>query len=223
MNELLGGDQTQKFTSLYLVGQINIFRKEESNKSELRHSDFLKKVEFEFEDEIRERKISLSSYRQKMPNGGEKDSKMYELNFEQSLQILMSESKFVRKAVIEVLKKQQAQIDALKPKLPTTYKEALLELVRIEEEKEQLLIENDNLNTVLDNLTDWISIIKVAQHNKVSEKVFNWRLLKSKSEELGYIIKKAESVRYGYQNLYHINCFRALYPKFSYSFKDKKK
>lgn len=218
MNELLGGDQTQKFTSLYLVEQINVFRKEESNKSELRHGDFLKKIEKEFEDEINERNISSVEYEDKK---GEL-RKMYELNFEQSLQILMSESKFVRKAVIEVLKRQQQEINALKPKLPVTYKEALLELVRIEEEKEQLLLENNNLNTVLDNLTDWISIIKVAQHNKVSEKVFNWRLLKDKSQELGYVIKKAESPRYGYQNLYHIDCFRSLYPKFSYSFKNKR-
>ena len=219
MNELLGGDQTQKFTSLYLVEQINVFRRQEKEESkELLHKSFLTKIEAEFEDEITEQKILLSEYKDQSG----KRNKMYELNFEQSLQILMSESKFVRKAVIEVLKRQQQEINALKPKLPTTYKEALLELVRIEEEKEQLLIENDNLNTVLDNLTDWISIIKVAQHNKVSEKVFNWRLLKSKSQELGYTIKKAESARYGYQNLYHINCFRALYPKFSYSFKDKK-
>lgn len=218
MNELLGGDQTQKFTSIYLVEQINLFRKEESSKSELRHSDFLKKIEKEFEEEIAERKISFCLITKELEVGSTR-LKVYELNFEQSLQILMSESKFVRKAVIEVLKKQQEQIEALKPKTPITYKEALLELIRIEEEKEQLLLENKNLNTVLDNLTDWISIIKVAQHNKVSESMFNWRSLKSKSDELGYLIKKAESPRFGYQNLYHINCFKALYPRLSYSFK----
>lgn len=218
MNELLGGDQTQKFTSLYLVEQINVFRKQEKeNSKELLHKSFLTKIKMEFEEEITGQKILLSEYKDQSG----KKNKMYELNFEQSLQILMSESKFVRKAVIEVLKRQQQELNNLKPKLPTTYKEALLELVRIEEEKEQLLLENNNLNTVLDNLTDWISIIKVAQHNKVSEKVFNWRLLKDKSQELGYVIKKAESPRYGYQNLYHIDCFRALYPSLSYSFKSK--
>ena len=107
----------------------------------------------------------------------------------------------------------------LKKSLPQTYKEALLELIRKEEEKEALLIENSNLNTVLDNLTDWVSIVKVCQHNKIKENTINWRILKLKSELLGYAIKKAESPRYGFQNLYHIDCFRACYPTLNYSFK----
>jgi phage anti-repressor protein len=91
----------------------------------------------------------------------------------------------------------------------------------IEEQKEKqlLLTKTENLETVLDNLLEWVSIIKVAQFNKVNEKAFNWRLLKAKSEELGYVIKKAESPRYGFQNLYHVDCFKAVYPMFNYNFK----
>lgn len=91
----------------------------------------------------------------------------------------------------------------------------------IEEQKErqQLLLKAENLETVLDNLLEWVSIIKVAQFNNVSEKSFNWRLLKAKSNELGYQIKKAESPRFGFQNLYHIDCFKAVYPQFNYNLK----
>lgn len=79
------------------------------------------------------------------------------------------------------------------------------------------MIQNENLNTVLDNLLEWVSIIKVCEHNKVKEHLFEWRKLKAKSNELGYQIKRAESPRFGYMNLYHINAFRACYPNFDYN------
>lgn len=104
-----------------------------------------------------------------------------------------------------------------KPKLPTNLKEAYLALAQAEEEKELLLVQNENLNTVLDNLLEWVSIIKVCEHNKIKESVFNWRKLKNKSNELGYQIKRAESPRFGYMNLYHVDAFRACYPQFDYN------
>ncbi len=102
-------------------------------------------------------------------------------------------------------------------KLPSNLKEAYLALAQAEEEKELLLLQNENLNTVLDNLLDWVSIIKVCEHNKIKETNISWRKLKAKSNELGYQIKRAESPRFGYMNLYHINAFRACYPQFNYN------
>jgi prophage antirepressor-like protein len=93
--------------------------------------------------------------------------------------------------------------------------------IKEQEEKQLALQKVENLNTVLDNLLDWVSIIKVSQHNKVKEKIFDWRVLKKKSEELGYVLKKAESPRFGYQNLYHINVFKACYPQYNYDLKNK--
>lgn len=124
----------------------------------------------------------------------------------------------IRKYFIECesIAKDMKEIN-LKPKLPSNLKEAYLALAQAEEEKEMLLIQNENLNTVLDNLLEWVSIIKVCEHNKVKETMFNWRKLKSKSNELGYQIKRAESPRFGYMNLYHINAFRACYPQFDYN------
>jgi hypothetical protein len=52
-------------TSLAIVKLINTLRKEEGNLTELRHSDFLAKIEMEFLDDINERKISLVNYKDK--------------------------------------------------------------------------------------------------------------------------------------------------------------
>jgi len=151
----------------------------------------------------------------KNPNGG-RPLKEYALTLDCAKEIAMVEGnekgKQARQYFIECEKK-------LKQQLPTTFREALLLAAKLEEEREQALLQVSNLNTVLDNLLEWVSIIKVSRFNGVKENRFNWRLLKSKSDELGYAIKKAESPRYGYQNLYHINVFRACYPQYNYNLK----
>lgn len=121
------------------------------------------------------------------------------------------------KAVMFKIKLVKAFSEARKPK-ELTRKELALMVVQIEEEKEQLQLQVENLNTALDSLVEWVSIIKVATKNRIKETAINWRLLKKKSEEMGYSIKKAQSPRYGYQNLYHINTFKVCYPQFDYNF-----
>jgi phage anti-repressor protein len=79
----------------------------------------------------------------------------------------------------------------------------------------------ENLQIGLDNLLSWISILKVASHNRVSEKVFDWRKLKAKSLEMGYEVKRTESNRFTYQNLYHVDVFRVCYPQFNYDLKTR--
>ena len=107
----------------------------------------------------------------------------------------------------------------LQSKAPKTLKEALILALQQQEQIELLEAKTENLNTVLDNLLEWVSILKVAKFNNVHEKKFNWRNLKNKSAELGYMVKKAESPRYGFQNLYHIDVFRACYPEYNYNLK----
>lgn len=104
--------------------------------------------------------------------------------------------------------------------IPKTRIEALKQLVAAEEENERLQIENGNLKDVLDINQQWVSIIKVAKQNKVHERVFNWRLLKSNSSALGYEIKIALDPLFGQRNLYHINVFKKLYPQYRYDFID---
>lgn len=108
-----------------------------------------------------------------------------------------------------------------KLKAPKTLREALLLAAQVEFEKEQLALKVDNLQTVLDIRLDWVSIIKVAQHNRISEKKLDWHKLKRKSEDLGYEIKRAASPRYKYQNLYHVNVFKAAYPELRYDIKEE--
>lgn len=141
---------------------------------------------------------------------------MFLLSKKETLLLISGYSALLRLKIInrweELEKKNQNS-------LPTTYIDALKALVASEEAKEQALLQVDNLNTVLDNLLDWVSIIKIARHNKVKETYFNWRVLKAKNEELGFLLKKAESPRFGYQNLYHINAFKACYPELNYNLK----
>jgi hypothetical protein len=140
----------------------------------------------------------------------------------------MGESRKVRKKVIEYIEQLENQLkEQNKFKVPQTFKEALLLAVEQQEviEQQQLTIENqegtiDNLYTALDSLLEWVSIIKVAKRNGVSEKAFNWRRLKAQSENMGFVIKKAASPRFGYQNLYHINVFKSCYPEYKYNLLD---
>lgn len=123
---------------------------------------------------------------------------------------------------IEYIAAFNKMAEQLKPKELTT-KEILLLALKAEEEKEKALLQVENLETALDNLLDWVSIIKVATHNNVNENNFNWRVLKKQSEKMGYAIKRAESGRFAYQNLYNVNVFKVCYPSYRYDFKPTQK
>ena len=62
---------------------------------------------------------------------------------------------------------------------------------------------------------------KTRNKRKIKESAFKWQVLKKRSEELGYEVKKAESRRFEYQNLYHVNVFKACYPEYKYDFLNK--
>jgi hypothetical protein len=215
MTNLISEDK-KTFTSLELTEQINLFRAEEKGVDfkSLAHADLLKIIRNEFDEEIGQGKISESYY----VNSQNKKQPMFKLSFGECKQVLIRESKFVRKQVIkyvDLLESKLREIALHSYQIDDPIKRAER---WIEEQKKKQLLENkvDNLNTVLDNLLEWVSILKIAQHNKVSEKVFSWRQLKAKSQELGYQIKKAESPRFGYQNLYHVDAFKAIYPQYNY-------
>jgi hypothetical protein len=111
---------------------------------------------------------------------------------------------------------------------PQTYIEALKALVAVEEEKERLKkeaelmelekkeleSENERQSEIIDELFDYSSIIRVAKFNKVSEKLFSWRRLKSVSVKMGLEIKKAPCPRYGEKNLYHHDVWRYAYENY---------
>jgi hypothetical protein len=207
-------DSEKMFSSVYLTEQINEFRKADNNSKVLLHFTLLAKIEKEFEEEIQDKKILEMLNIRGLPNGGSTKDKSYNLNFEQSLQLLMSESKIVRKGVVNKLKEQQEKINSVAR--PQTLKEALIAQIALIEHNEQLALQVENLDTALDSLLEWVSIIKVAKHNGVKETAFNWRVLKQVSEEMGFAIKKADSPRFGFQNLYNVKVFQRCYPQFKY-------
>ena len=89
-------------TSLELVEQINLFRKEEGKEISLRHDTLLNNIRDEFEEEIGLQKILETQYthpqnKQKYP--------MFELTITQGKQVLLRESKFVRRHVVAWLER----------------------------------------------------------------------------------------------------------------------
>lgn len=120
MNTELGVLQNngkETISSLDLVKQINIFRKEEGNRKELLHKSLLAIIREEFEEEIQEKKILPLFYKAKIGNGAEKEYPYYELTLDQAKQILMRELKFVRKAMIKYINALKTRVAELEYEL----------------------------------------------------------------------------------------------------------
>lgn len=90
-----------EMTSLELVEQINFFRKKEGKKTKLEHFNLLNVIRDEFEEEINALKIQAVEYRDKK---GEKRP-MFILTLSQAKQVLVRESKYVRRAIIQHIEK----------------------------------------------------------------------------------------------------------------------
>lgn len=123
----------ENITSLELVKQINYFRKQKGNRTELKHSDLLKAIRDEFEEEINEGKISSVEYVDKKG----KKRHMYKLTYNQAKQILFKESKYVRKSIIKYIEK-------LEKKLSNSSPRSFAEALKLAYEQ-QLNIEKQNI------------------------------------------------------------------------------
>lgn len=132
MNEL---ENKNMITSLELLKQINIFRKQEGNRAELQHKTLLEIIRDEFSEEIDEQKILLISYKDSM----NREKPMFNLTPAQAKQVLVRESKFVRKAVIHYIEELEERLSV---KAPTTLKEALKLAYEQQEAIEKLELEN---------------------------------------------------------------------------------
>ncbi len=100
----------ETITSLELVKQINFFREKENKKTDLKHSDLLKVIRDEFEEDEQAGKISLLFYEAKVGNGATKKFPMFELTLSQAKQVLVRESKFVRRAIIKYIEELESQL-----------------------------------------------------------------------------------------------------------------
>ena len=191
MNELMkmGVKNKKTLSSLELMKQIDLFRQEEYKEKfknntlteaeakrgkfvELEHKDLLKVIRDEFSEEINERKISLVEYKDKK---GEKRP-MFLLTLNQAKQVLLRESKYVRRAIInyiEVL--EQAIVDKAKNEWLLTRQQG--KLVRREEtDAIQDLIEyaksqgsehSSNLYIIYSKLVNSLVGIKANSRDKV--------------------------------------------------------
>ena len=191
MNELIKVEVKNKKTlsSLELLEQINLFRQEEYKEKrknntlteaqiergkavKLEHKDLLDIIRDEFSEEINEQKILQSSY----VNSQNKKQPMFLLTLNQAKQVLLRESKYVRRAIInyiEVL--EQAIIDKAKNEWLLTRQQG--KLVRREEtDAIQDLIEyaksqgsehSSNLYMIYSKLVNSLVGIKANSRDKV--------------------------------------------------------
>lgn len=178
-----------QITSKELLEQINLFREEEYKEKlknntlteaqkkrgkavKLEHKDLLDIIRDEFSEEIGLGKISPSSYR----NSQNKKQPMFILTLSQAKQVLLRESKYVRRAIIhyiEVL--EQAIIDKAKSEWLLTRQQG--KLVRREEtDAIQVLIEyakkqgsqhSDKLYMTYSKLVNSLVGIKANSRDKV--------------------------------------------------------
>ena len=131
------GLNKDRITSLELLDQINIFRNQEGNRAVLQHKDLLKIIRNEFEEEINEGKISLVEYKDKK---GELRP-MYILTYNQAKQVLLRESKFVRRAVIHYVERLEEE---LQKDFIEKYERQLLGFDELVKRNEELEYNNGN-------------------------------------------------------------------------------
>lgn len=108
-NQLITMDFGSEATisSFDLLIQINNFRSLDAKKSKLAHRTLLSIIRDEFSgdenEDLQEQKILQSFRIRELPNGGHKNEPYYELTISQAKQVLLRESKLVRRKVIEYL------------------------------------------------------------------------------------------------------------------------
>jgi len=109
MNSLISLDTTNSnsITSIELLNEINIFRGDIEGKNELKHKTLLEVIRDEFEEEITGQEILPSEYKDKSG----KSNPMYILTIPQAKQVLVRESKLVRKAVIKRLELLESEFN----------------------------------------------------------------------------------------------------------------
>ena len=220
MTNLIVTKNKQTFTSLELVEQINIFRREEKGDifKTLAHADLLKIIRNEFDEEIAEGKISESLYKDK----NNQSRPMFELSFNECKQVLIRESKHVRKQVIKYVDELEKQLQSLS--IPSYQIDDPVKRAErwIEEQKQTQLIEqqnllltsaNQDLQIELDEHEAWYSVKRVCllDHFKNSEAKKLWRKLKEYSIKHNYQIKSIFDANYGEVKTYHREVWKGVY------------
>ena len=155
MNTLILASQgiipKKTITSLELVEQINLFRKEEGKETELRHDTMLSIIRDEFEEEISLQKILESKYK----NERGREYPMFELTIAQGKQVLLRESKFVRKRVVEWLEHfEEANKPMTAGEILMAQAQGMIALEKAQQaQAEQIALQNERLTKIEAKIT----------------------------------------------------------------------
>lgn len=147
------GITTKKtITSLELVEQINFFRKEEGKETSLRHDTLLNIIRDEFEEEIGLQKILETQYthpqnKQKYP--------MFELTIAQGKQVLLRESKFVRRHVVAWLERfEEANKPMTAGEILMAQAQGMIALEKAQQlQAQQIALQNERLTKIEAKIT----------------------------------------------------------------------
>ena len=190
MNELMDKND---MTSLELLEQINLFRKEEYKEKlknntlteaeakrgkfvELEHKTLLDIIRDEFDEEITEQKILPSTYKdttgRKLP--------MFILTLNQAKQVLLRESKYVRRAVIQYIEKLEQYIKELPEK-----EKVLMGFEKTVEAIANVYGCKKDFKTI--PLKDLVQLKKIIEKNFKEKKP--QEVLKNLAEDIYYIFK----------------------------------
>ena len=190
MNELMDKND---MTSLELLEQVNLFRKEEYKEklknntlteaekekgkfTELRHDTLLDIIRDEFDEEISLQKILESTYK----NSRGKEYPMFILTLNQAKQVLLRESKYVRRAVIQYIEKLEQIIKELSEK-----EKILMGFEKTVEAIANVYGCKKDFKTI--PLKDLVQLKKIIEKNFKEEKP--QEVLKNLAEDIYYIFK----------------------------------
>lgn len=158
----------ESMTSLELLKEINIFRenerKENNNDSRLlkdcSHDSLLKTIRDEFSEEISLGELNESNYYSRG-----KEYPMFVLKFSQAKQVLLKESKYVRKAVLKYIENLEQQLQK-----PLTVEEMI-----IKQAESMIQVKNDiqRLEQKFDTVVTLESGKQRIIQLRVSKKVYN--------------------------------------------------
>lgn len=154
MSNLMIISNPSKIKSTELVDIINDFRKEEGNNAELQHNDFMKKIRKEVEILKNlglegQGNFSQSSY----VNSQNKEQPCFELNRDGMLQMLNSESAYVRYKTIEYINKLEEKLKCPKDSYMIEDPiERAKAWIAEQEEKQKLLLANRQKDQLIGEL-----------------------------------------------------------------------
>jgi hypothetical protein len=202
-------------SSLELVEQINIFRKEDGKK-ELGHNDLLKVIRDEFEDEISLGKISHTPY---LHNQNGQTYPKFDLTLSQAKQVLVRESKTVRKAVIAYIEKLEQELSAPKAK---TQIELIIESAMVLQNHESRLSSIENKLDIIEKSKE-LALLELNDIERSNQEVpeIGTRLkinqiVRAYSEKTKIDYREIWNKMYSkllYVYRFNVNAYKKLHPK----------